>query len=461
MLPYIFIIAVLNLCLGYALAVYLAPRLGIAPPPAAQPRPVPQAPPIAAPPTAVPAAAPTPQPQPVAEEPAPQPALPPVPDPTPEIPREWLDLLDETERGNSFVEASIHVLKLEVGRYRDQLIGIDTRIRRCLAAPEAAEIEQCLADLKQCNVDWLARQGEAAGHLRNRQGNLGEFSTMGASLEETLLEQTAQIETTCNNVEQLDFSADPAAACERLITEMGKLLDMAHNLRDRMHESLLAIVMHEKRMDTLDKRLQLDGLTGMYNRSGLEAVFHEWWRDDPSRIRLVSVALLDLDRFARLNEQYGVTVGDRVLQGFSGLLQDLMRKDRGFDVPCRFAGQRFAVFFGDTGPRAATSAIERVRQTIEATCFEYDRKEIQATVSVAVTEVKIDDSTMTLFERLRKTLREAKKAGRNGTWLDDGTGPTAVEPPTYEVKGRIVRLQEDAAEGLAPDAAELAPVAAG
>jgi diguanylate cyclase (GGDEF)-like protein len=216
-----------------------------------------------------------------------------------------------------------------------------------------------------------------------------------------------------------------------------------------MHESLLAIVMHEKRMDSFDKRLQLDGLTGIYNRAGLEAVFHEWWRDDPTRIRLVSVALLDLDRFARLNEQFGVTVGDHVLQGFSGLLKDLMRKDRGYDVACRFAGQRFAVFFGDTGPRAATSAIERMRQSIEATCFEYRGEEIQVTVSVAVTEVKVDDSTMTLFERLRKTLREAKKAGRNGTWLDDGTGPTAVEPPSYEVKGRIVRLEDDATAALA------------
>ena len=438
MVLYVFIVAALNLCLGYALAVYLAPRFGLVRAAAATST-------NAAQPSI--AAAPAPHVRPEADTPvlpaSPSPTfVPPVLEPTPEIPQAWLDLLDESAQSNSFVEAAVHVLKLEVGRYRDELIRIDARVRQSLAAPDAAAIDECLVELKQCNVDWLARQQEAASHLSNQQGNLGEFSSMGTSLEETLLEQTAQIETTCSNIEHLDFASDPTAGCQRLIGEISKLLDMAHNLRDRMHESLLAIVLHDKRLDTLDKRLQVDGLTGLYNRSGMEVVFHEWWLDDPSRIRLASVAMLDLDRFGRLNELHGVTVGDRVLRGFAELLQDLIRKDRGFDVMCRFSGQRFVVFFGDTGPRAANSEIERIRQTIEATSFEYNDAEIQVTVSCGVTEVTAADSTMTLFERLRKTMREAKKAGRNGTCLDDGTGPSIVEPPTFEVKGRIVRLSD-------------------
>jgi diguanylate cyclase (GGDEF)-like protein len=204
----------------------------------------------------------------------------------------------------------------------------------------------------------------------------------------------------------------------------------------------LAIVLQEQRLETLDKRLQTDDLTGVYNRSGMERVLYEWWRDDPSRIRQASVAMLDLDRFGRLNEQHGVTVGDRVLQGFAELLQELIGKDREFDLLCRFSGQRFVVFFGDTGPRAATNTIERIRQTIEVASFEYDRAEIQVTVSCGVTEVTVGDSTTTLFERLRKTMREAKKAGCNGTCLDDGVGPGPVEPPTFEVKDRIVRLRK-------------------
>jgi diguanylate cyclase len=437
-LLYEFIVAVLNLCVGYALAVYLAPRLGLA-------WAAPAVPTKSREPSirVAPAADPSPEADvPLAPASAPPAPLSPVVEPTPEIPPEWLELLDETERGNSFVEASIHVLKLEVGRYRDELIRIDARVRQCLATPDPAVIDECLVELKRCNVDWLARQEEAAVHLRDRKGNLGEFSSMGASLEETLLEQTAQIETTCSNIEQLDFGGDPAAGCQRLIGEAGRLLDMAHNLRDRMHESLLAIVLHEKRIETFDKRLQVDSLTGVYNRSGIEAVFYEWWRDDPGRIRLASVAMLDLDRFGRVNELYGAIVGDRLLRGFAQLLQDLVRKDRGFDVIGRLSGQRFVVFFGDTGPRAATSAIERIRQTICATSFEHGDAEIQMTVSCGVTEVTVIDSTMALFERLRKTMREAKKAGRNGSCLDEGTGPAAVEPPTFEVKGRIVRLSD-------------------
>ena len=429
----VFIVALLNLCLGYALAVYLAPRLGFA---------------LLAPATSTKSSQPSrsaglaPKVRPEADVPATQPSLPSAVETTPDIPQEWLVLLDETEVGHSFIEASMQVLELEVGRYRDELIRIDTRVRQCLVTPDGVAIDECLDDLKHGNANWLARQEEVACHLRARKDNLGEFSSMGESLEETLQEQAAQIETTCGNIEHLNFAGDPTAGCQWLIGEIGNLLDMAHNLRDRMHDSLLAIVLQEQRLETLDKRLQTDDLTGVYNRSGMERVLYEWWRDDPSRIRQASVAMLDLDRFGRLNEQHGVTVGDRVLQGFAELLQELIGKDREFDLLCRFSGQRFVVFFGDTGPRAATNTIERIRQTIEVASFEYDGAEIQVTVSCGVTEVTVGDSTTTLFERLRKTMREAKKAGCNGTCLDDGVGPGPVEPPTFEVKDRIVRLRK-------------------
>ncbi len=129
---------------------------------------------------------------------------------------------------------AVQALRLEVGKYRDRLIELDKRVRQCLHKGESKELSKVLADLKKTNQEWLAQQADAADHLSSKTGNLGTFEKMGGMLEEILLEQTAQIETTCSNIDHLDFESDLPAGCRRLIGETRKLIDMAHSLRDRM-----------------------------------------------------------------------------------------------------------------------------------------------------------------------------------------------------------------------------------
>ena len=422
----IFLIGVLNLCIGFALAVYLSrirmPKIKLdrlfAEP-----------------------AKPQPEEQPEPEE-APKPlqklderAV------TEEIPDKWMDILkEENVIASSFVEASVQVLRLEVGRYRDDLIAIDRRVRRCRENPDPELIKMLLVELKEVNEAWMGQQAEASDHLSSRVGGMGALESMGSSLENVLMDQAAQIETTCNNIDLMDFESDIPAGCTRLVTEIRKLIDLAHSLRDTMHNSLLAIIKIGDRLDALDKRLQVDSLTGIHNRSGLEIVFYDLWREDPNRIRQISCGMIDLDRFGRLLEEHGAIGTDRLLRAFSTLLSDLVRKDRGFDVAARFAGQRFFTFFGDTGPHNATSAMERIRQTIEATTFDLDGVNIDLTASCAVTEVQPKDTTEMLYERLLSAVREAKKKGRNCTLLDEGDGPKNVHPPEYEVDAKIVRV---------------------
>ncbi len=361
--------------------------------------------------------------------------------PTEEIPNEWLEQLEsENIVANTFVEASVQVLRLEVGKYRDRLIELDKRVRQCLHSGESKELGGILADLKKTNQEWLAQQADAADHLSSKTGSLGSFEEMGGMLEETLLEQTAQIETTCSNIDHLDFESDLSAGCRRLIGETRKLIDLAHLLRDRMQESLLTVVQAENRLPELDKKLLFDSLTGVHNRTGLERLFEDLWRDDPNRVRQISCAMIDLDRFARLLERFGAVACDKLLASFASFFEELVQGDRGQDVVARFDGQRFVAFLADTGPRAATSTIEHIRQTIAESTFELGGDEFELTVSCGVTEVLNDDTTDTLYQRLRRAVRAAKKQGRNRTCLDEGTGAEAVDPPEFDFHGRVIRV---------------------
>jgi len=358
-----------------------------------------------------------------------------------DIPDEWLESLEsESIEASSFMEASVQVLRLEVGKYREKLVAIEERIREGRKVKDTEEVATCVEELKTLNQAWLDKQNEAASHLSEKSEGLGGLQSMGEELEGTLLEQSAQIETTISNLELLDFSSDMDAGCDRLIFETSRLVDLAHQLRDRMHESIMSIMKADRKLETLDRKMQMDGLTTLHNRSGLEVVFLEWWREDIARQRMLSVVMVDIDRFGKINEELGTHVGDSVLGAFGPMLNDLVRKDRGFDLVARYGSERFILFLGDTGPHNAMAAAERVRQSIAETSFMHDEQELRLTVSCGVTEANKKDTTETAIDRLQKTLRHAQKNGRNCTALDEGEGPATVDPPEFQVKGRIITL---------------------
>jgi diguanylate cyclase (GGDEF)-like protein len=152
--------------------------------------------------------------------------------------------------------------------------------------------------------------------------------------------------------------------------------------------------------------------------------------------------LIDIDRFARLNQRFGARAGDLSIAALSKLFQELITKDGSADCIARVDGEAFLVLMADAGPREALTAAERLRQTVEAMTFEHQGDEFELTVSCGVIEVGREELVPDLLRRVREALRYAKKAGRNRCALDEGRGPTTLEPPQFPVKGRLVRLGE-------------------
>jgi diguanylate cyclase (GGDEF)-like protein len=386
---------------------------------------------------------------PVAETPASVPAA----EPVPEFPTQWFDLLGEIEAEGygacqSFVEAATQVLRLEVGRYRTSLVEIDTRMRTVFKKFDANALATAIGDLEQLNADWLVRQNEALGHLMARRDRFGDLHAAGDALEKVLLDQTSQIETTASNIARLDrdvAGADITAKLQRpLNLEVCRLLDMAHALRDQLHESLLAIVDRDHRLPTIDARLHVDALTGFHNRTGLEADLEKWCNDDPHRVRQLSLAMFDIVHVARVNDRHGAAVGDQLIAAVSKVIDGTLRKKRGCDQVSRHSGQRFVVLLGDTGLRNAGLAAERIRQMIAATTFELAGDRLEVLVSCGVAEVRADVSFGDSMEQLLRNTNHAKTLGRNTTCLDEGAGPAAiVDPPHYEAKGQIVQIETE------------------
>lgn len=401
-------------------------------------------------------------PPPVASPPAPReavaapppyvPPLPPPPRPQgfklEELPNRWLELLGaEGLAPGSFLEASAHVMRLDVSQYREQLITAENRVRACLAAADADGLRQLCDDLAQFNHEWLVKQTQAGHVLKEGIGAHGDHERAAADLEQVLHDQAASIQECDDTVAALHCRTEIETGCKLVFERMGQLMDQAHALRDRLNDLLGTVLRTSGGLDGVTSVLQHDHATGLPNRIGLEMVFHDWWRHDPERQRQLSTAVIDVDRFARVNQRLGTRSGDHTIGALSSLLGDIFRRERGTDLLVRLSGQSLLVFFGDTGPHQALAAVERARQTIEATTWDDHGSEFDLTISSGITEVRKDDSLADVLRRLADTLKFAKLAGRNRAAIDEGDGPRLLDPPQFTVKGRVVPVGDDPPPG--------------
>ncbi len=359
-----------------------------------------------------------------------------------DLPDEWQKILGGAIEAKSFVEASVHVLRLEVGRYRDVLMSVEQTTRDSCQLGDRAGLADCLVTLQQANTDWLQRQDEAAGYLREQNASLGAFTEVGQRLEEVLRDQREQIHASLTLPEAADFDTDFGGNCDRLIDQISALIHHCHVLRDRMHEALLAIAKSEGSLPSLDPALQVEPGCQAYNRTGFEALCERWWEDDPQRQRQLAVLVVNIDRFAFINRVYGTHAGDRMLAAFAVLFGECLRQGRGYDHVARTSGDTFVAFLGDTGPRGAMSAIERIRQTIENSSFLLGSEDICLTLRASVVEVTAEDTVASILDRGSIGLAAAKSKGGNCTVAIEADGQIVeVTPPTFKVRPQAIRVE--------------------
>jgi diguanylate cyclase (GGDEF)-like protein len=174
--------------------------------------------------------------------------------------------------------------------------------------------------------------------------------------------------------------------------------------------SFAFLLMHKQRADEESARLATtDPLTGVFNRrTFIELAEQELARSDRASTPL-SIMMLDLDHFKRVNDTFGHLAGDEVLVAFTRLVRDCVRRG---DLVVRYGGEEFCVLLPATPLSAASALAERIR----ARCAErpLTSKAFKVTVSIGVTATDGADTKLThLLARADEALYRAKDEGRN------------------------------------------------
>jgi diguanylate cyclase (GGDEF)-like protein len=177
---------------------------------------------------------------------------------------------------------------------------------------------------------------------------------------------------------------------------------------------IVAVFARAQRARQLADMMTKDSLTGLLQHARVkERLSHELQRSERTGEPL-SVVMLDIDHFKKVNDNYGHLTGDQVISSLANLLKQQLRKT---DIIGRYGGEEFLLILPDCNQQQAFGLVEQLRQSFASLPFSFDYQTFHCTFSAGICQATATDQTDQLIDQADKALYASKHAGRNQTQL--------------------------------------------
>ena len=300
------------------------------------------------------------------------------------------------------------------------------------------DLDELLTVVCQLLLEWfridhvavLLAENESL-RIRAHEGRLtpnvamGSTLTPGAGLAARALSMgRCVIENHVNNVDGYiaGFAETQSEMCVPLIIFGEKLgvlaLDSAHNNAfdnddiqplESVADLCAAAIQNAHNFDRMKQLAYVDGLTGIHNRRYFEMrIVEELERAARFQGRM-SVIMVDIDHFKKMNDEFGHLLGDEMLRAVSNILKQQLRK---MDMVCRYGGDEFAIVVPETTGESAVRLAEKLRRQVETHYFPGVPRPV--TISCGVADYPTHGVTRDeVVAAADSALYLAKQAGRN------------------------------------------------
>lgn len=155
---------------------------------------------------------------------------------------------------------------------------------------------------------------------------------------------------------------------------------------------------------------ETDALTKLNNRRCFENCFDKEFARAKRYGNKLSIGIIDVDFFKKINDTYGHLCGDYILQEVA---YNIVNNFRQTDFVFRYGGEEFTVILTETPAESAQIPFERLRKTIEEQVFKYDNKDIKVTISAGISSNTELQDAWDMLDEADKALYKAKNNGRN------------------------------------------------
>jgi len=327
-----------------------------------------------------------------------------------------------TIRGVEALEAVIRLAEQMPGRYAlgDLLQQIADGTAEILGV---ARVSVRLLDPARTRLLAVARAGQPLHSqpvdFRLGEGLLGWIAEQGLPLRLDDPEADARFAARPGMIEKMGAFLGVPIRAGTQVTGVISVVD--NDLRfTAEHERLLTLIaamcgpyVEIARLSQLSRH---DPLTGSLNRRGLDASFPEVQGDADGLIEPLSVAMLDIDHFKRVNDELGHAAGDLVIRHVAATVGRVLRHH---DAVVRFGGEEFLLVLPEVDRALAAPVAERARAAVERHPTPVGDNEVRVTVSIGVAERRPGEERDALIKRADDALYRAKRGGRNRVELAD------------------------------------------
>ncbi|MBD1388956.1 diguanylate cyclase [Neiella sp. HB171785] len=218
--------------------------------------------------------------------------------------------------------------------------------------------------------------------------------------------------------------------------ELGRLAQALNTMADRLIQSNLVLEekVEAKTMELrsvnakLEQMAQTDALTGLKNRGYFDAHIDIEWRRNMRNESYLSILLIDIDYFKRVNDNMGHATGDKYLKAVAGALKQTIR--RAEDMVARLGGEEFVVVLGNSAEADAVSMASRIQQQIAQLELPNQYSDVShfVTASIGICSVipSQQSSVADALEHADQALYQAKALGRNRILVYDSSSAPAT-----------------------------------
>ncbi|MGC6371380.1 GGDEF domain-containing protein [Pseudomonas sp. K2I15] len=274
------------------------------------------------------------------------------------------------------------------------------------------------AYLKQLNERLEAFQG----HLQVASDGHADSRSAARELDTQIREQVDGLQTSVQDAADLDSLKH---VLESHLEGLLGTMDEHQHQRDQREQEVAARLKglaervanmeqeaqgYREHLEVQRQKALIDPLTGLPNRAAwserLEQEVNAWHQ----RGNNLSLAMLDLDHFKRINDGYGHLAGDKVLKIIATVLRKRLRPN---DFIARFGGEEFVLLMPNSSLSDALAVGETLRAAIEACPFHFKGEPVTITVSMGTAQFQPGERSDLALKRADEALYRAKAAGRN------------------------------------------------
>lgn len=263
-----------------------------------------------------------------------------------------------------------------------------------------AERDQAREALKGLITQMLSELSEL-GHQTGRfHESVGRYAGV--------IEQADSLESLAGVVREM---VEESRTVHSLVQQTQERLQTEHYKADALTHRVSEL---ESELKRLSQEVSTDQLTQIANRRGLHMAFeHERGRFERDG-SVLSVGLLDIDNFKRLNDELGHSAGDEALKSLAAVVSGALRPA---DVVARYGGEEFVVLLPDTLVEEGQQILSRLQRTLSGGLFMHEKKQVFVTFSAGITSYRQDERIEDTLERADQALYEAKRTGKNRTCI--------------------------------------------